>query len=81
MIEDFYLALRTAILDTLHDRDMTQHALADMACMSEKHVCQMLTGKARGSLEAWDTLFAALGLQLELQVIATGTVDGRRVYS
>lgn len=79
--QDFYLTLRTAVLDTLRSRDVTQHALADMAGMSVKHVNQMLTGRVCGSLDAWDTLFAALGMQLALHVTATDTVDGRRVYS
>lgn len=37
--------------------------LARLAGFSQKHVCHMLTGRAVGSVDAWDRLADALGLE------------------
>lgn len=37
-----------------------QRDLALALGLSEKHISQMLTGRAQGTLETWDRLFGAL---------------------
>ena len=58
-------ALAQQLADQVDDemvrQGMTQAELARLAGFSQKHVSQMLTGKATGTVEAWDRLAEALG--------------------
>lgn len=62
--------LADAIATALDEQRTTQAELAYLSGYSEKHISQMLTGKAMGTLEAWDALAFALNLEW-----AAGTRD------
>lgn len=53
--EDLIIAVR----DALVARDWTQARLAREAGMTQKHVSELLTGSAQGSLDAWAILLHA----------------------
>ncbi len=60
--------VRTAIRAALADAGMTQAELARRIRMSQKHVSQVLTGKAGLSLGMADKMLAAIGSRLKMSV-------------
>jgi predicted XRE-type DNA-binding protein len=46
-------------------RDMTQSELAVLVGITDKHMSQLLTGRAVGALPLWSALLTALGITLE----------------
>lgn len=66
--------LADRITEELDEQGETQTELAYLSGYSPKHISQMLTGKATGTLEAWDQLAFALGMEWDLRTVS---VDGR----
>lgn len=68
----------TAGLDSLLDAlsvaigrsGRTQKELAAEVGLSEKHVSQMMTGRADGALRSWQALLDAAGLRVEFVITA-----------
>lgn len=56
--------LAKAVKKSLVETEMTQKSLAAKVGISEKHLSLMLNGKATGSLEVWDSLLNASGVQI-----------------
>jgi predicted transcriptional regulator len=77
---DMLLQLRTAVHDTLTDRFLSQADLARATGLSTKHVSRLLTGKVAGTFDVWERILTSLGMKLDVNVIITDAVDGRRLY-
>ena len=60
--------LADAVTVALHRKGMTQKLLAVRCGLSEKHVSQVLTGKAEGSFVTWQTFARALGMTWEVRL-------------
>ena len=58
---------RKMIRDELKRREWSQAMLAHKIGVTEKHMSQMLTGKADGSLEHWVHMAAVLGMEWHLR--------------
>jgi DNA-binding XRE family transcriptional regulator len=58
--DDLAQLLRDSVKSVLHDRGITQVSLAKMAGVSQKHLSQMFTGNAVGSLELWSKIASVL---------------------
>ena len=54
--EDLAQLLRDSVKAVMHDRGITQVKLSQMAGVSQKHLSQMFTGNAVGSLELWSKI-------------------------
>ncbi|OBA56903.1 helix-turn-helix domain-containing protein [Gordonia sp. 852002-10350_SCH5691597] len=52
--------LAAAVCHQLDDKGCTQHWLAQQVDTTDKHLSQMLNGRAEGSVAMWDKLFDAL---------------------
>lgn len=52
--------LAAAVLHQLDGQHRTQHWLAQQVGTTDKHLSQMLNGRAEGSVAMWDRLFDAL---------------------
>lgn len=61
--------LATEVLHHLHRQGMTQKLLAIRCDLSEKHVSQVLTGKAEGSFETWQAFARVLGMRWEIGLV------------
>lgn len=48
------------VREEMRERNMSQATLATLAGISQKHLSQMLAGKASGSLDVWNTLLKIL---------------------
>ena len=57
----FHALLMAEVKAGLSEMRLPQAWLAHKAGYSEKHVSQMLTGQAEGSLVAWEALLAVVG--------------------
>lgn len=55
-------ALAQAVVDGLAASGLTQDGFASMLGMSPKHVSQMLTGTAPGSLAVWNLMLFTLSI-------------------
>lgn len=55
-------ALAQAVTDALAESEVTQAELAAMLGMTPKHISQMLTGTAAGSLAVWNLMLFTLGI-------------------
>ncbi len=57
-------ALQGFLSSTIRASRVPQSELAVATGMSEKHVSQMMTGRAMGTLTAWQALLDAAGVKL-----------------
>lgn len=71
-------SLHSALADAINLRrrevGLSQRQLCDLAGISEKHLSQMFTGHADGSLDMWDRLARVMGCQW---VLTTALVSER----
>lgn len=61
-------SLSRAVCGALTEQDMTQKMLAIRCDLSEKHVSQVLTGKAEGSFATWQRFAQALALRWQVRL-------------
>lgn len=59
--DDLAQLLRDAVRTEMREHGMTQVKLAEQAGVSQKHLSQMFTGNAVGSLELWSKLADVMG--------------------
>lgn len=64
-------SLHQWLVSLVKDSRRSQADLAFEAHLSQKHVSDMLTGKADGSLEAWSRLLDAAGVHLPGEELAS----------
>jgi transcriptional regulator with XRE-family HTH domain len=60
--------LRERLLDALARRHMSQADLARAAGISQKHLSQLMTGHAEGTLTMWQDLFDATSHRVDVRV-------------
>lgn len=73
------LDLRRKVKARLRQQGATQAGLAWHLGITEKHVCQLLSGKVTGTPEMLDRLAGAVGLQITLADSGTApSLPGRR---
>lgn len=78
-VPPWLLDLRRKVKARLRAQGATQAGLAWHLGITEKHVCQLLSGKVTGTPEMLDRLAGAVGLQITLADAGTAPVlPGRR---
>lgn len=58
--DDLAQLLRDSVKSVMHDRGITQVKLSELAGVSQKHLSQMFTGNAVGSLELWSKIASVM---------------------
>lgn len=58
--DDLAQLLRDSVKSVMHDQGVTQVKLSEMAGVSQKHLSQMFTGNAVGSLELWSKIASVM---------------------
>lgn len=56
--------LQTFLVATVRQAGIAQITLAQEVGITEKHMSQLMNGHASGSIEIWDKLLAAVGVEL-----------------
>lgn len=62
--------MREVIRDEMYRQGLTQIGLAKKVGFSQKHINQILTGKATGSIQMWNDIADALGVNWRLSVVS-----------
>jgi plasmid maintenance system antidote protein VapI len=68
--------VRDAIRQALFESDTTQSQLAATVGVTQKHISQVLSGKAGLSFDFAEKLLAALGRRLEVSVVEIAAAEG-----
>lgn len=63
------LLLIQRLLEALQRREMTQADLARAVGVSQKHLSQMIHGRADGSFQMWQDCFDALGFRVDVKIV------------
>jgi ribosome-binding protein aMBF1 (putative translation factor) len=67
--EDLAQLLRDRVKAEMHDRGVTQVQLSKMAGVSQKHLSQMFTGNAVGSLELWSKIASVMNRRWAVSLV------------